>query len=281
MSIKLYTGFVYNKPVKLSEIHAHAMGFREMWRTVVKQTEIARAAQEISLGIDRWCYDVANGKEDEVEVNDGPYLSYMMDRIKEIREDEIFVFTIMFYPYKGKVYGTTHGDRTAHRLWMTFADVDEYRYWNNTDRPEYLTARQWNARWKRWKAILGGDGAGVPSLCGFAADCNGRYGEMHLAGDVLKQIPSVTERISRLSKRLLTEDLSVGCKAPHEFVRVINEVADKLEANDPDYTSRLNVIAHGVRSSILPFIEEKTLVSTYAQLSERISTSGQQPPADA
>ena len=48
--------------------------------------------------------------------------------------------------------------------------VSDFSYYNNTDHPEDITQADWDARWDAWKYVLGRDGNGIPSMCGFTID---------------------------------------------------------------------------------------------------------------
>jgi hypothetical protein len=50
---------------------------------------------------------------------------------------------VLAYPYGENPVA---GDRVKHPEWL-----EHYGYWDNTDRPESVTARQWSKRKKDWK----------------------------------------------------------------------------------------------------------------------------------
>lgn len=54
--------------------------------------------------------------------------------------------------------------RVLEDFWKSLPFVSEYGYWNNTDRPEGVTAQQWTARRKAWDKVIP---SGVPADSGF------------------------------------------------------------------------------------------------------------------
>ncbi len=55
--------------------------------------------------------------------------------------------------HKGWMYCILYGE---HWLWEKYtppAGVEDYCYWNNTDEPDNVTRRQWQAREKNWDAV--------------------------------------------------------------------------------------------------------------------------------
>lgn len=58
--------------------------------------------------------------------------------------------------------------------WLSQPGVEEYHYQNQTDQPEELTNRQWNARRDAWDKALG-DRA-VPAMAGFTINVSDPFG---------------------------------------------------------------------------------------------------------
>lgn len=52
--------------------------------------------------------------------------------------------------YKNKFYVIPYGEWDGFKVPK---GVEEYGYWNNTDQPEGVTTRQWNARGKTWDKV--------------------------------------------------------------------------------------------------------------------------------
>lgn len=73
------------------------------------------------------------------------------------RSEYNFDVSVAFYPYKGDVYIRPFCDMLMSKS-LDFLNDDkrirEFRYWNNTDRPDDITDRQWNERAKVWDGIF-------------------------------------------------------------------------------------------------------------------------------
>lgn len=56
-------------------------------------------------------------------------------------------------PKSNHTLGITLNHPDLHRLWIQQPNIQEYGYWNNTDKPDELTSRQWASRKKAWDFI--------------------------------------------------------------------------------------------------------------------------------
>lgn len=60
-------------------------------------------------------------------------------------------------PRTGRILGYPLADHNDLRdAVLGLPGVEEYGYWNNTDRPEGVTSRQWRARERAWRRVLPG-----------------------------------------------------------------------------------------------------------------------------
>lgn len=65
-------------------------------------------------------------------------------------------FTLCLYPQGRHIMGVTFTEISAwHDLWMASAGIEEYGYWNNTDRPDDVSSREWSRRKRAWDAAVG------------------------------------------------------------------------------------------------------------------------------
>jgi hypothetical protein len=81
---------------------------------------------------------------------------------------------------KDEVYGIAYHDTPAwFAKWLTMPRVSEYGYWNNSDEPDGMSMKQWDARKRLWESLLTGDKkTGVPSMYGLSIDVSDPMGPM-------------------------------------------------------------------------------------------------------
>lgn len=106
------------------------------------------------------------------------------------QSSELSEFQLILFPYKRRIYGMYFGETYA-KEWRSLEAVGEFGYWNNTDRPEGISARGWGQRRKIWDEILGWD---APSMRGFQAQIVEKHPPPPDLKTVLGFIPSLEER---------------------------------------------------------------------------------------
>lgn len=75
---------------------------------------------------------------------------------------------IVAYPLGRKVYVNVF-DEDVHEMVRKNQKFKDFSYWNNTDRPDEVTARQWRHRERTWDKLLP-DSRAVPAISGFTYD---------------------------------------------------------------------------------------------------------------
>lgn len=77
-------------------------------------------------------------------------------------------FSVSIIPLRGKVLGIPYYRLEGHKkLWESLNWVKEYGYWNNSDRPDNLTAADWRKRKSDWDKALP-DHASTPAENGYS-----------------------------------------------------------------------------------------------------------------
>ena len=71
--------------------------------------------------------------------------------------DPLFNFSILIFPYKGKLYGYYFYDGLYEYSELIAEIADDYSYQNQTDRPETISEEEYEEREKIWEDILGYD----------------------------------------------------------------------------------------------------------------------------
>lgn len=83
--------------------------------------------------------------------------------------------------------------------WLSMPGVEAYPYYNNTDRPDYLTQEQWDARGDRWMRFFDG-GAFFPANA-MTVKCVDERLPPSMDKEVLAELmPSFEERLERVAK---------------------------------------------------------------------------------
>lgn len=109
---------------------------------------------------------------------------------------------------------------------LSVPGVVEYRYWNNTDRPDHVDERAWAARARCWDEALGWD---TPAERGLTWSLRDLSFECTLGDrDALGQfIPSAQDRARRLVGRRAMEAVPVGeGQRPAEWMRAARAARD-------------------------------------------------------
>lgn len=117
------------------------------------------------------------------------------------RDPEVdFDFEIAILPYDGRVYGMVFSERSRWvDLWMEKEEVEDFSYWDNSDRPDEVSEKDWKARRMVWDGILRANDAGTPGMSGFSAQCTDRMLQPRLE-EVMESIPSLESRVTARSR---------------------------------------------------------------------------------
>jgi hypothetical protein len=89
--------------------------------------------------------------------------------------------------------------------------VEEFGYWDNSDRPEEVPEHAWNSRGERWMALVGDD---VPSRRGLTRQYERQYGPEVLYSDILPLFPLIEHRAERWAEESLVSEYGEKVEAP-------------------------------------------------------------------
>jgi hypothetical protein len=98
------------------------------------------------------------------------------------------------------VYAIPYGSRAMNRLLMeNLPEAESYGYWNNTDAPDDVSAREWNRRGVVWDRVLGD--TGIPSRNGLLFEMISAERDLcnFMAEALIPHIPPIEERAARLA----------------------------------------------------------------------------------
>jgi hypothetical protein len=220
MSTKLYSGYKLPQ-MSLGELQDFSMKFRKKIR---KKFNLLHNSLLASISVDivdahalgQPCHYIREHEleKDELKIRPASQVCfYIMDRHSRIERtqerdpDFDFNCSVVFFPLQDCILALLFAEKKEYAsIWEKMPGVEFYGYWDNTDRDESVTAKEWNQRRVRWgKALLHRGGMmAIPSLHGFSIDCLGKY-EVGYRGveDYLHLIPTFENRVSAWAKTIL------------------------------------------------------------------------------
>lgn len=90
-------------------------------------------------------------------------------KVTEFNYNVAFDVKVCLIPIPGKILGIYYADNEALRSkLLSYSEIVDYAYWNNTDRPQNVSAKAWKTREKDWNVGL--PGIGIPMENGFTVD---------------------------------------------------------------------------------------------------------------
>jgi hypothetical protein len=217
VSTRIYHGFRF-KSSSIIALQDFFMRWRETLKSLHRNELAAVLARIATDTLDR------SFTNPELQVGKTPWseaFSDVMDRQKTIkktgsRDPEVdFDFDVSILPYGRKIYGIIYSERGDWRdLFLEQPEIEDFSYWNNSDRPDTISAREWNHRNKTWNTVLGS--RGIPALRGFSAQCTEEtlYVECE---DVLEAVKPHVDRVFNRAK-----DVIIGA----EMYRRMQEIAE-------------------------------------------------------
>ncbi len=121
------------------------------------------------------------------------------DTMHDHRFDLTFSVTLM--PMDGTVYGMIHTCNNWHHIVLRHRLVQPYPYWNNTDKPNGISQKKWDARGKEWDQVLNRDPLGRPSQCGMGIRILPSILMSDLKIDeIIRHQPSLQTRAERMTR---------------------------------------------------------------------------------
>lgn len=185
MSTKIYNGYRLKTDMSLRELHDLCMRIRQSVGKLCEELYFKKIAEIICNLLDmkemkpsRLEAMVTRMAKDS-RLHDYPLWivqNYILERQRQIkvtnlRDPEVdFDCKIVFFPISDKILLTLYAEKKEYfKAIEAFCEVEEYGYWNNTDRPKKLTDKQWEQRRIDWDEALGD--SDIPSLQGFTVTC--------------------------------------------------------------------------------------------------------------
>jgi len=210
MSTKIYTGFLFDT-TDLRKIRKYLMDFQKELEPVITAGITKWLAERVSDMIDR--AEFLGSKKVKEPLYEAK--KEFEERVKKIKNTSLrdpsvdWNFSVTVFPLKNKMLGMYFCDNNElEKLWLAKPYVEDYHYQNQTDQPENVSNKEWEQRRKDWDITL--PGLGVPCLSGFTMDVVPNHYFITVfrigAKNVLKCIPSLTDRVKPIAAELVFRD---------------------------------------------------------------------------
>lgn len=74
-------------------------------------------------------------------------------KVFEMNKNIVYNVNIALFPYKKDVYIMNCSDYLYDDIYKSY-NFEDYSYWNNTDKPDEISNREWNKRLKMWNFLI-------------------------------------------------------------------------------------------------------------------------------
>lgn len=162
MSTKIYNGIKF-KTNKFHEIYEKLNDFYETYDAFYKERTDNYVAYLFFHKLDRILLDkkedIIDKKQFLTNIFNETMNEYNVEYEKFLKEDYRNTLldkslVIRIYVYKKDIYGFVGGenDRIIDKF-KEFCDVEDFSYWNNTDKPDEITQEEWDKRENIWEKL--------------------------------------------------------------------------------------------------------------------------------
>lgn len=161
MSTKIYNAIKFNAGMSLSDVVSWANAIRPQVQQTVYDRQIKKITSVAVNSFDRYTLSLLGWSAEQFP-HFSNSLSHAFNEIEEMaklgaRADETKPDAeLVLFPHKRSVYAMVYlNELSLKEFTAAFGSVfSEFDYWDNTDRPEDITARQWRARKEVWDDIF-------------------------------------------------------------------------------------------------------------------------------
>lgn len=233
MSTKIFNGYHFQGTIE--EAYEEFLKIRPRVLEFAHKRTVSIMARHLAH-----TYDTACMKGETVRGLMVGSLDHIWDRQRKIvatrqRDPEVdFETSVVLYPvpilvdkHKGLLarFFTEHEEITD--LWEGIPKVHAYPYWNNTDRPEELTKRQWDQRARTWEKTLDRGPGMIFEFCGNFYD---NSLPVPMKDEVIAAFPSFDDRVD-----LIIDNLAVDEKFPSGTIKgehVVSTLMDWYQSEE-------------------------------------------------
>ena len=155
-------------------------------------------------------------------------------------------FKVMLFPQRSQTLILPFSEQQElNNLLNELLIIEDYSYWNSTDRPDGISAKTWKTRENDWNAAL--PGSGVPRDRGLELMLFDGDARIHYDYDLIwKFIPSIQTRIKNHAK-----DLYIGRQ--YDTTKGMSQVFHHIEAYQAD-----DQLRRDCEAEVAPYIRDIT-----------------------
>lgn len=157
MSTKIYNGYKITK-MNLSELDSFCMDLRNKIFEKAKELCIQKIAITSSRFVSSLFLESFDDFPKEIVERSEKYTVLFAARkiyMNILQQEDTFKCSFVFYPFKKDILATFHSAVAEFTdIFEKSEKVKEYGYWNNTDKPENVSDKEWNKRKKDWDTIF-------------------------------------------------------------------------------------------------------------------------------
>jgi len=204
MSTKIYNG--YKMPKSLELLQDFIMDFRDKAEKVVMHDLTKLTAEMTSYNVDRFFFNSL--KEPELADSALQKVMRLIDdeysKIKKTKErnptyDFECEISVLVPKGSDKILLLLFTEqKNLKSLFESYEFIDEYSYWNNSDKPDDISDVEWGQRKIDWDKAL--PGSGVPARNGLSFELIGEWLPMIDVSEVIKNMPSFEDRCKKVAK---------------------------------------------------------------------------------
>jgi len=235
MSMKVYNGFKYVGPKK--EFWSYIETLRSKAQVNVARNVVALVQSKLEKA---WSREMAT----PFKVWDGIY-SKVKDQANQFSRDNYdpaCSFTV--FPYKGGFYLRAYSDRVSDitRDALGFFESEEYltdyHYQNQSDKPEEISARDWNTRKKVWSALYENNSAAGYGLNVHVSSFETFYSYNPTYDDVFKgfKVKTILDDLARVDDLLRKSPRFKGYRALPKNNPITGPMIELLARGKPTLT---------------------------------------------
>ena len=163
------------------------------------------------------------------------------------------ICSVIFYPLKNKTLLTIHSNEFEKEC-ATGLKAKPYYYFDNTDKPEEISEKDWEIRYKEWKKVM--EPTWTPSLQGFNIDLIEKYLPVSLNKEerlvIFNNFKDLTEhRVKDIAENILFNEFQE--KSKNKNYSVYFDFCDALKTS---LKSRYEKLKNKISKKIKPITLE-------------------------
>lgn len=248
MSWKIYNGFIFSNISSLDDVYDYCVKIKDKFNNIA---DTIWANNILDLAV----YEFDKSMYTNVKLQKSPIL-YAIRTINDIEEQSLknkeksftnIGMQLNFCPTvinrKQKIVGIAFIDnRMMQKSFFDDPEILDFSYWNNSDKPDDISSKNWNLREKVWNNVFFHNDKVSDVMLSFQLVNDGLRLGINYEEHFEKNIPSIEYRVESLAKSIVYDKLSESnfiekmkdLKSP-ESIQMYNDekekISQKLEKN--------------------------------------------------